>query len=151
MTAEPAAELRREFPARPIVGIGVVVWRGGEVLLIRRGKPPRVGQWSLPGGAQELGETVAEGAAREVFEETGVRIGTPKLVEVVDSLERSEDGRIRYHYTLVDLTAEWLSGEARPGGDAAAVAWVESAALVDYKLWSETRRIIDLALRRRGE
>ncbi len=151
MTTEPAAEFRREFPTRPVVGIGVVVWRGSKVLLIRRGKPPRVGQWSLPGGAQELGETVVEGAAREVFEETAVRIAALKLVEVVDSLERADDGRIRYHYTLVDLTAEWVSGEARPGGDAAAVAWVEPAALVDYKLWHETRRIIDLALRRRGE
>ncbi len=151
MSAETPADLRREFPARPVVGIGVVVWRGDKVLLIRRGKPPRAGQWSLPGGAQELGETVAEAAAREVFEETGVRIAAPKLVEVVDSLERAEDGRIRFHYTLVDVTAEWQSGEARAGSDAAEAAWVAPQALVDYELWQETRRIIALAAGRRGD
>jgi ADP-ribose pyrophosphatase YjhB (NUDIX family) len=137
--------MQREFPERPIVGVGVVIWRDDRVLLIQRGKAPRQGQWSLPGGAQELGETVAEAARREVLEETGLQITEPQLVAVVDSLQPDDDGRVRYHYTLVDFTAEWRSGKAVAGGDAAAVAWVDAAALDAYALWDETIRIIEKA------
>jgi ADP-ribose pyrophosphatase YjhB (NUDIX family) len=137
--------MQRELPERPIVGVGVVVWRDDRVLLIQRGKAPRQGQWSLPGGAQELGETVIEAARREVLEETNLQISEPQLVAVVDSVQQSDDGRIQYHYTLVDFTAEHRSGEAVPGGDAAAVAWVEPAALGAYALWQETVKIIEKA------
>ena len=137
--------MRREFPQRPIVGVGVVVWHDDRVLLIKRGKAPRQGQWSLPGGMQELGETVVEAARREVLEETGLQIAEPHFVAVVDSLQRSDDGRVRYHYTLVDFTAEYLSGEAIAGSDAAAVAWVDPTALGAYALWEETIKIIEKA------
>jgi 8-oxo-dGTP diphosphatase len=137
--------MQREFPDRPIVGVGVVVWRDGRVLLIQRGKAPRQGAWSLPGGAQELGETVIEAAKREVREETGLEIGEPQFVAVVDSIQRSDDGRIQYHYTLVDFTAEWRSGKAVAGGDAAALTWVDPADLGAYALWEETVKIIEKA------
>ncbi len=142
---------RRDFPDRPIVGVGVVVWRGDQVLLIRRGKPPRLGQWSLPGGGQELGETVAETARREVLEETGLQLATLELLTVVDLIE-PEPGtaRLRYHYTLIDFTAEAADGTAEAAGDAAAVGWFDRDALAGLGLWTETLRIIDLAASRRA-
>jgi ADP-ribose pyrophosphatase YjhB (NUDIX family) len=138
--------MQRDFPDRPIVGVGVVVWRGDRVLLIRRGKPPRVGQWSLPGGAQELGETVAETARREVFEETGLALAALEFLTVVDLIEPSpEPNRFRYHYTLIDFVAEAAPGEPVAAGDAAAVAWFDRPSLAGLGLWDETLRIIELA------
>ena len=137
--------MSRSYPERPFVGVGVVILRGEEVLLIRRGKPPRVGHWSLPGGAQELGETVNEAALREVLEETGVEIEIIGLVDVVDSIRRDGDGQVEFHYTLVDLAAEWRSGEARSGSDADGVRWVPIAEIDDLGLWSETVRIVKQA------
>ena len=103
--------IKRDFPDRPIVGVGAIVFKDASVLLIRRGKPPRQGQWSLPGGAQHLGETVRAAIEREVREETGVEIAALTLVDVVDSITPDESGgRIRYHYTLVDMAAEWRAG-----------------------------------------
>lgn len=135
----------RQYPDRPIVGIGIVIFRAGQVLLIRRGKPPREGGWSLPGGAQELGETVYEAARREVGEETGLEVDIVDTVAVVDSIIRDGAGAVEYHYTLVDVLAEWRAGEARPGGDAAEVVWADPDDLDPYDLWSETVRIIGLA------
>lgn len=137
--------MSRDYPDRPIVGVGVVVWRGDRVLLIRRGRPPRLGQWSLPGGAQQLGETVEAACRREVAEETGLRLARCELLTVVDLVERDPAGLVRYHYTLVDFVAEAATGEARAGDDAAAVEWFAPAALPGLGLWQETLRIIDLA------
>ena len=143
--------MRRDYPDRPIVGVGVVVWRKDRVLLIRRSRPPRVGQWSLPGGAQELGETVAETARREVREETGLELARLDLLTVVDLVERTPEGdRVLYHYTLIDFTAEAAPGVAVAGDDAAAAAWFARADLDELGLWAETIRIIDLAAKRRG-
>src|SRR5690242_13687013 len=112
-----AGPVSREYPERPIVGIGAVVWRGDKVLLIRRGKPPRLGQGSLAGGAKRLGVTLAEGIAREVLEETGLALERAELLTTVDLIERDEAGAVRFHYTLVDFTAEAPTGEAIPGDD----------------------------------
>jgi ADP-ribose pyrophosphatase YjhB (NUDIX family) len=135
----------REYPERPIVGVGAVVWRGRQVLLIRRGKPPRLGQWSLPGGALHLGEKLAEGVEREVREETGLALARVELLTTVDLIERDEAGGVRYHYTLVDFAAEAADGEAIPGDDASAVGWFTLAEVRELGLWSETVRIIELA------
>lgn len=142
--------MRRDYPERPIVGVGVVVWRADRVLMIRRGKPPRAGQWSLPGGAQELGETVVETARREVLEETGLELASIELLTVVDLVEREpESGRVIYHYTLVDFVAEAAAGDALAAGDAAAVAWFAVDELRLLGLWEETLRIIGLAATKR--
>ena len=141
--------MTREYPKLPMVGIGVVVWRERQVLLIRRGKPPRIGQWSLPGGLQELGETVFEGGAREVREETGTEVEITGVLDVIDSIQRDSAGRVRFHYTLVDLGAEWLAGEPVAGDDAAAVAWADADDLARYQLWHETVRLIDLSAAKR--
>ena len=143
--------IKRDFPDRPIVGVGAIVFKGASVLLIRRGKPPRTGQWSLPGGAQHLGETVRAAIEREVREETGVEIGALTFVDVVDSITPDESGgRVRYHYTLVDMAADWRAGALEPGSDAADCAWVPLDRLGDYGLWAETRRVIELAAAQRG-
>ena len=140
-----------DYPNRPLIGVGAVVFKGGEVLLVRRGKPPREGGWSLPGGRQRLGERVRETARREVAEETGIEAEVTALLDVVDSITRDEAGAIAYHYTLVDFLAEWRSGEAAAGGDAAEVTWADPADLDRYDLWEETVRLIRMGLERRRE
>jgi ADP-ribose pyrophosphatase YjhB (NUDIX family) len=132
----------REFPARPIVGIGVAVLRGASVLMVRRGRPPAQGSWSLPGGAQKLGETAEQAARRELAEETGLQVETLYLAGCVDSIHTDPDGRIRYHYTILDFCARYAGGEARPGGDAAEVAWLDQGRLEQLGIWSEAIRII---------
>jgi ADP-ribose pyrophosphatase YjhB (NUDIX family) len=139
-----------DYPNRPLVGVGVVAVKDGRVLLIRRGKPPREGSWSLPGGRQRLGETVRETARRELREETGVDAEVTALLDVVDSITRDGAGAVAYHYTLVDFLAAWRGGEARAGGDAAEAVWADPADLEPYELWDETLRLIRLGLARFG-
>ena len=113
----------RSYPERPIVGIGAVVLGKPGVLLIQRGKPPRSGSWSLPGGGQKLGETVEAAAIREVREETGLEIEVLGLVDVVDSIRTDEAGAVQYHYTLVDVAAVVTGGELAAGSDAKDARW----------------------------
>lgn len=140
---------RREYPPRPLVGVGAIVFRDATVLLIRRGKPPRDGEWSLPGGVQRLGETVFAAAKREVMEETGLTVEILGVVAVIDLIEPDAVGAIRYHYTLIDVAAEWTAGEAIAGSDAAAVAWIPLAGVEALPMWSETKRVIADAVRLR--
>lgn len=137
----------REYPPRPIVGIGVVVLKGSSVLLVRRGKPPNVGSWTLPGGAQELNETVEQAARRELMEETGVEVGKLHLAAVVDNIRPDDDGRVRFHYTIIDFAAPWISGEPVAGTDVSEAVWADAASLDDYGLWSEAHRVIAIARR----
>ncbi len=152
--------MTREFPDRPIPGVGVVVLGAKGVLLVKRAKPPRQGQWSLPGGAQKLGETVFDAARRETLEETGLEIEVVGLIDVVDSIasddgDDDEDdnggGEIRYHYTLIDVLAV-AAGDGTPspspvaGSDAEDVAWFPLERIPGLKLWPETERIINLAV-----
>ncbi|MCR9214055.1 MAG: NUDIX hydrolase [Proteobacteria bacterium] len=129
-------------PSRPAVGVGVAIFKGDDVLLIKRGKEPRKGQWSLPGGAQELGETTLEAAYREVGEETGLIVDIKEIVDVVNVIQKDESGEIAYHYVLVDYVAEYVSGTAIAMDDAVDAKWVSSSTISDTDLWSETIRII---------
>jgi ADP-ribose pyrophosphatase YjhB (NUDIX family) len=132
----------RAWPDRPWVGIGVVVWRGDEVLLIRRGRPPRQGEWGIPGGAQALGETMFEAAIREVREETGLVVRPTGIVTAIDSITHDDEGRVQFHYTLVEVAAEWVAGAAVAASDADDVLWVAPDALPDFVRWAETIRVI---------
>jgi len=126
----------------PVPAVGVVCFRGDEVLLIRRGRPPRAGQWSLPGGRIEPGERAVDAALRELREETGVEADILGLIEVVDGLFPD------HHYVLIDYAARWVSGDPVAGDDAAEAAFVpiqEALARVD---WSETRRILAMGYQR---
>ena len=135
----------REYPDRPWVGIGCIVFRGEQVLLVRRGKPPRIGQWSLPGGAQHLGETAEDAARRELREEAGIEVGPMALAIVVDAISRDEAGRALYHYTIIDFTAEWRAGEARAGDDVSEVAWAHPADFAAFDLTEATHRAVAAA------
>ena len=143
--------MNRQYPDRPFCGVGVVVWRGDQVLLVRRGRAPRKGDWSIPGGLQELGETVGETALREVLEETGLTVRLTDQLGVVDSVRRDDAGRVEYHYTLIEFAAEWVSGEPMANDDVDRALWVPMDELDAYALWTETQRIIALSqsLRRR--
>jgi len=132
----------REYPDRPYVGVGVVVFRDQEVLLIKRNKEPNKGQWSIPGGKQMIGETVLEAANRELMEETGVIVEQLLLVDVVDAIIPDLKGKIKYHYTLVDYMGYWQSGEPRPGDDAQEVKWVCLKELSSHSLLESTINII---------
>ena len=136
---------KREYPNRPFVGVGVIVFRDHEVLLVKRNKEPNKGQWSIPGGKQMIGETVAEAAQRELLEETGVKVDSLLLVDVVDSIIPDAEKKIKYHYTLVDYMGQWHSGESRPGDDAQEVRWVHLNELSSFSLLGKTMNIIQKA------
>ena len=140
----------RRYPARPIVGVGTVVLDGDMVLMIQRGKPPRQGSWSLPGGAQELGETIHEAARREVREETGLEIEILGLIDVVDSVRPDANDKIEYHYTLIDMAGHAVGGTLMAGGDAQDCRWFTRPEIDAMDIWSETKRIIALAADRYG-
>ena len=137
----------REYPARPLVGIGVAVLKPDAVLLVRRGRAPALGQWSLPGGAQRLGETAEEAARRELMEETGLAVGTLHLIAHVDSIHRDDAGRVQFHYTILDFAAAWQGGEPRAQGDVTDARFVAWDDLEGLGLWIEALRVIGLARR----
>lgn len=137
-----------DTPSRaPIAAVGVVCFRGDDVLLIRRGAPPLEDSWSLPGGRIEWGERAANAALRELGEETGCAAEIVGLVDVVDAVlsRRSAEGAPWGHYVLVDYAARWVSGDPKAGDDARDARFFSPGELAALDLWSETRRIIDAA------
>lgn len=135
----------REYPKRPWSAVGGIVFRGQDVLLIRSRKGAIRGRWTLPGGAQDIGETIFETAVREVREEAGIEIEPLAIVTAVDSIWRDEAGNPKFHYTIVEVLAEWRSGELVAGDDAEFAEWIAPERIADLDLWSETVRVIDLA------
>jgi 8-oxo-dGTP diphosphatase len=145
----------RRYPARPIVGVGVVIWRGDKVLLVKRAKPPRQNEWGLPGGAQKLGETVMEAAVREAREETGLDIAPLGIVTALDAVTRDKKGGIEYHYTLIEVAAEAGmdeegGGKARAGSDALEVRWATLEEAEKLCQWPEVARVMRLSLLQRA-
>ena len=124
----------------PRLGASACVWRDGRVLLARRGKPPAMGLWSLPGGHVEWGETANAAARRELFEETGVTAALDHRVEVFDAIHRSENGIVTSHHVIAVFTGRWIAGEARAGDAAEAVRWatLDELATPDMTAGSET-------------
>jgi 8-oxo-dGTP diphosphatase len=155
MTTQPGPALNQEawrearrYPDRPIVGVLAVVLRGERALVVRRANPPLAGRWGFPGGVLELGETVAQGAMRELVEETGVVAEPAGILTVIDTLDRDEEGRVRYHYTLVAVRGTWRDGEGVAGDDADQVAWLSRAEIVEggLPIAPALLPLIDLAL-----
>jgi mutator protein MutT len=133
----------RRYPQAPLVGVGVAVFNAqGDVLLVQRGKPPSQGQWSLPGGLIDLGETLADAARREVWEETGISIQVGELVTAFEPIERDDQGQVEYHFVVLDYWAHYVAGEAAAQDDAQAVAWVSPAKLDAYQVRPELFAVI---------
>lgn len=131
----------REYPKRPLVGVGGIVFKDGKVLLIKRGSQPSYGKWSIPGGLVEVGETVADACVREVFEETGLVVKVKELVDVVDYIEYDEDGRVRFHYVIVDFLVEPVGGVLKAGADALDARFVWLTELKGYELTRTAREL----------
>jgi 8-oxo-dGTP diphosphatase len=115
-----------EYPDRARIAVGAVVMKGGRLLLVRRGNPPAEGEWAIPGGSVELGESLQAAAEREIGEETGIRIRAGEPIYIFDVIRRDDAGRVRFHYVIVDLAADYVGGEIEPGDDALEARWVSS-------------------------
>jgi mutator protein MutT len=126
--------MKRDYPDRPIVAVGAVIVRDDSVVVVRRAREPLQGAWSIPGGVLELGETLREGVAREVLEETGLTVAVHGVLDVFDRILPDRDGRTQFHYVLIDFLCTRVSGELRAGADAAEARWLSAAELDTFRL-----------------
>ena len=135
--------VQREYPLAPLVGTAVAVFNdAGEVLLVQRGKPPGMGQWGLPGGLIDVGERLVDGAAREVMEECGLTVEVCDLVAVFEPIIRDDDGRVRYHYVVVDYWGRYVSGDLCAADDAADARWVAMDQLERLAMNKDSRSVV---------
>ncbi len=146
-------EMKRKYPDQPIIGVGGIIFREDQVLLIKRGMEPSLGQWSIPGGVVLIGETLEEAVRREIFEETHLEVQVLTLVKVLERVFRDSDGRVAYHYVLVDFLCHCLSGELRSDSDAQDARFVNLQDLPSYRIAPITVEVISRAdrLRRNPE
>jgi len=135
----------RTFPARPIVGVGAVIFDGDRVLLVKRAHEPLKGDWSLPGGAVDVGETLEQAVAREVKEETGLDVEVGPVVEVLDRIHRDASGRVEYHFVIVDYLCRVVGGRVVAGSDADEVRWVDRNNLASCNVADPVARVIQKA------
>jgi|SRR5579862_2571352 len=143
--------MNREYPDRPFIGVGAIIVEDGRVLLVKRGHPPLAGEWSIPGGVLEVGETLREAAIREALEETGLTVEPTTLLGVYDRILRDADGRTLYHYVLIDFRCRRLAGEALASGDAAEVRWFRQDEISGLSLAEDTAEVINLGFEKRSE
>jgi len=143
-----ARRAARRYPDRPIVAVLAVVLRGESALIVQRAQQPNAGRWGFPGGVLELGETVRDGAMRELMEETGVTAEAAGILNVHDAIHRDPEGRVQFHYTLIAMRGIWRSGDGVAADDAAAVAWVSRADIVAglYPTFPTLLPLFDLAM-----
>ena len=140
--------MKREYPETPLVGVGAIIVEDGRVALVKRGHPPLLGEWSIPGGVMEVGETVREAAVREACEETGLKVETQELLGIYDRLLRDENGRVQYHYLLVDFLCHRVSGELCAAGDADETRWFSPEEIDQLPLPGDTAEVIRLGFER---
>lgn len=138
--------MKRRYPDQPIVGVGGIVVKDGHVLLIRRGKEPSYGLWSIPGGAVNVGEALRAATQREIREECGVEIDVTDVLEVVERVVRDDHDQIQYHYVLIDFLARWVSGDPAPSSDVLESRWVLPGDLPQYQMTRGTADIIQRML-----
>jgi 8-oxo-dGTP diphosphatase len=143
-----ARRAARRYPDRPIVAVLAVVLRDGKVLIVQRAQQPNAGRWGFPGGVLELGETVAEGAMRELNEETGVVAQAAGWLNIHDAISRDEEGRVQFHYLLIAVRGVWQSGDGVAADDAADCAWASRDDIVAglYPTFPTLLPLFDLAL-----
>lgn len=134
---------RPDYPEHPRVAVGALVFKDGNVLLVRRGQPPAEGVWAIPGGRIELGENLQRAAEREIREETGVRIKAGDPVFTFDVIERDSDGRVRFHYVIVDLMAAYVDGEPIAGDDAREARWISPGDLMHLSVSKTTKHLLE--------
>jgi 8-oxo-dGTP diphosphatase len=140
--------MKREYPESPLVGVGAVIVENHRVLLIRRGQPPLLGEWSLPGGVLECGESLREAVAREAREETGLLVEIAEMLGVYERVIRDDKGEVRYHYVLLDFLCRPLSGDLKAGSDAAEVRWFTSEELPALNLAYDANDVVRKGLAR---
>jgi ADP-ribose pyrophosphatase YjhB (NUDIX family) len=136
----------RTYPDRPFVGIGGIIVHEGRVVLVKRRFDPLAGQWSIPGGAVETGETLEGCVVREMSEETGFHVEVGPVVEVLDRITRDEDGRVLYHFVLIDYLCWPVGGELRAGSDVAEAVLAEPSEIAQFELTDKARTVIERAL-----
>jgi len=134
--------MKREYPEYPLIGVGAVIVQNRRALLIRRGQPPLLGEWSLPGGVLECGEALRDAVIREAREETGMTVEVGEMLGVYERVIRSDDGRVRYHYVLIDFLCRPVGGEMKAGSDAAEVGWFRPEELPALKLAHDTNDVV---------
>jgi len=138
----PADSDPRTYPTAPLLGVSASVFRDGKVLLARRGRPPLAGLWSLPGGLVEPGETMADAAAREVFEETGVSAEIGGIADVIEIILNDEDGAVERHYVLLSFAARWISGDGETSAEASDIAWLRPDELGSLEMTEGTEAVV---------
>jgi ADP-ribose pyrophosphatase YjhB (NUDIX family) len=143
-----ARRAARRYPDRPLVAVLAVVLRDDKVLIVQRAQQPNAGRWGFPGGVLELGETVAEGAMRELLEETAITADAAGVLNVNDAVSRDDEGRVQFHYVLVAVRGIWRAGDGVAGDDAAAVAWATRDDILagKYPTFPTLIPLFDLAL-----
>jgi 8-oxo-dGTP diphosphatase len=134
--------VKRSYPEHPIVGVGAVIVSGGRVLLVRRATEPLIGEWSVPGGMLELGETLRGAVSREVREETGLVVEPGEVLDIFDSIFTDDQGRTQYHYVLIDYLCRLVSGEAAAGTDVSEVRWVSESELPALRLRDSIEQVV---------
>lgn len=137
--------MSRQYPAQPVIGVGGIVLDGNRVLLVKRGREPLQGIWSIPGGKLELGETLRDGVRRELLEEAGLEVRVLDMVEVFERITPDADGRTAYHYVLIDFLCESLGGEPRAGDDVDDAVWVERTRVGDYETTEGAPAVVEKA------
>jgi ADP-ribose pyrophosphatase YjhB (NUDIX family) len=140
--------MKREYPDFPLVGVGAIIIEDGRVLLVKRGHPPLAGEWSIPGGVVEVGETLREAAIREAREETCLRVEPADLLGVYDRVSRDDDGGTVYHYVLIDFLCRRVGGEARAADDADEVRWFTLEEAGELALPEDTAEVIRLGFQK---
>ena len=136
----------RLYPEKPMVGVGAVIFKNDEILLIKRGNPPLAGEWSIPGGKLEENESIIEAVQREIKEECNVLVDIDDLIDLFEYIEKDEKNRVKYHFIVFDFRAQYLKGELDHLSDASAARWVKVNDLDKYKMKKDTKNMIMKAL-----
>lgn len=137
-----SANKKNEYPSQPCVAVGAIVFKNDDVLLVRRGQPPAMDLWAIPGGSVDIGESLQAAAEREILEETGVIIKAHEPVYTFDFIDRDESGHVRYHYVIVDLAADYIGGQPKAGDDATDARWVSPQEVKSLNVSARTLQLL---------